>query len=54
MLGINVKREPIRNPFIRIIKDSLSRLLSGNLSEKEKLQEKKDNEAAARFEIEWN
>lgn len=54
MLGINEKREPIRAPFIKILKDSLFDLLSGNLSEKEILQEKKDRETASRFEIEWN
>jgi len=53
MLGINENREPVKAPFAKQMQEALMRFLTGNLTEEEKAQQKRDNAAAEKFNIEW-
>lgn len=53
MLGVNEIRKPVGEPFASQMRESLLRVQTRNLNEKEKKQLQKDQVARSRYTIIW-
>lgn len=53
MLGVREYRKPISGEFAQIIRESLRRTFSGELTEQEKEWRKRQEEASKMYEAVW-
>lgn len=53
MLGIREHRKPVTGEFIKIIRDSLRRSFSGELTQQEKDWRIREKEASSLYEAVW-
>lgn len=53
MLGINVKREPVKGKFAKEIKERMRRIVSGELSESDREEIRKHKEAMKEVIVTW-